>query len=104
MLQSAEYFEMPVALVFAIGETGDKAVFSPLSPIDIQRLQKERKSRLSQYSQTNPVFAIPWNTAVYEISILNAGPRFDLELQSAWASLTGQNIEQINRLWLYVLQ
>jgi len=38
---------------------------------------------------------------VHEISVLNGGILFDLEISLAWKSLTGQRLESINRLWMF---
>ena len=97
------FYDSPLALVCAYGNRGCKVVLSPLSPREIHRLE-ERKTRLSKFSENNPVYLIRKSTAVYDMSILNAGFLFHLELQSVWTSLTGQNNENMNRLWLYLLE
>jgi len=33
--------------------------------------------------------------------VLNAGILFDLELQLAWKGLTGREIDQHEKLWMY---
>ncbi len=101
-LNNVEFFDSPMALVCTIGEGNSKAVFSPLSPSDIRRMKNERRNRLTQYSKNNPLLSMPGGTGVHEISVLNAGIMFDLELPLAWNSLSGQDIEG-TRIWLYVL-
>ena len=101
-LQMMEYFESPTALVCAMGDDGGWAVFSPFSPLDIRRARKERKSQLLQYANNNPLMSLPRGTDVYEITTLNAGLLFGLELPLAWKSLSGQEIRQ-TRIWLYIL-
>jgi len=41
-------------------------------------------------------------TQQYEVSVINAGMFFDLELPLAWKTLAGRQLEQIDRLWLYI--
>ena len=102
-LQTVEFFESPAALVCAAVETSGKLVFSPLSPKDLRRMKKERKNRLVRFTQDNPLISLPRDTEAYEISALNSGLLFDLELPLAWKSLTGQDIGQ-SRIWFYVLE
>jgi hypothetical protein len=99
-LRAVEFFDTPAALVCTTSE--GKAVLSPLSPQAIRRMKKERKSRLTQFSHNNPLNSLPKGSGIFEISALNAGIMFDLELPRAWNSLTGQDMGQ-TRIWLYIL-
>jgi hypothetical protein len=63
-----------------------KIVFSTMSPEEIRRGTGYRKSRLSQLTY-HPLGIISHNTRYIEISILNGGILFDLELQAAWKLL-----------------
>ena len=99
--QVVETFEEPRALVCASIDGGEKLIFSPLSPTAIRRMMGEKRNRLSQYSDRNPLFVLPRNFSVYEISVLNGGLLFDLELPVAWNVLTGQNVDQMERIWVY---
>ena len=46
-----------------------------------------------QYANQNPLFSLAGNTTAYELTILNAGILFDLEVALAWKSLTGEDLE-----------
>ena len=99
-LRNKVVFDSPTAVACDASDGSGKVVFTPLAPQDIRRLTKHRKSRLDQYAQEHPLFALRRNTMAYEISMLNAGTLFDLELPLVWSSLTGQEVEQAS-IWLY---
>jgi hypothetical protein len=103
-MQIVDFFESPVALECTVNGSTQRALFSPLSPGNIRRLKKEQTSRLAQISRKNPLFSLPRRTETYEISVLNSGMTFDMELQKAWQSLARYDIGQINQLWLYLLK
>lgn len=84
-----------------MSDDGSKAVFSTLSPTDIRKAKKERKSQLLQYANNNPLMSLSRDIDVFEITTLNAGFLFGLELPLAWKCLSGQEIGQ-TRLWLYI--
>jgi len=100
-LQVVEAFEEPPALICASGD-GGRVVFSPLSPGEIRQLKRDRHSRLSQYTDRNPLLSLPRGLSAHEISVLNTGIAFDLELQLAWKGLTSQSVEQMERVWMYM--
>jgi hypothetical protein len=100
-LQILETFEEPQSLSCASGDGSMKVIFSPLSPTDLRRIKSGRQNRLSQFAGHNPLLFLPKGVYVYEMSVLNAGHLFDLELALAWKALTGQNLESSNRLWVY---
>lgn len=100
-LQILEMLEEPQSLSCASGDGSMKVIFSPLSPTDLRRIKSGRQNRLSQFAGHNPLLFLPKGVNVYEMSVLNAGHLFDLELVLAWKMLTGQNLESSNRLWVY---
>lgn len=100
-LQVFEIFEEPQALVCISGEGGIKIVFSPLSPVDVQRLKNSKQSRLSQYTDHNPLLHLSKSIIIHELSVLSEGYLFDLELALAWQALTGNKLESSNRFWMY---
>jgi hypothetical protein len=100
-LQVLEMFEEPQSLVCTSGDGSIKVVFSPLSPTDIRRIKSGKQSRLSQFAGHHPLFVLPKHVNVHELSILNGGHLFDLELLLAWKALTHQNLELSNQLWMY---
>lgn len=100
-LQVLEFFEEPQSLICASGDSNVKIVFSPLSPTDIRRMKSGRQNRLSQFADRNSLLFLPKNVNAHEISVLNVGHLFDLEMALAWRQLTGQNLESSERLWMY---
>jgi hypothetical protein len=102
-LQIIDYFDEPHALLCMSGNQDTNILFSLMSPKEIKRFKREQRSRLSQFGKNNPLLSLPRGASVYEISVLNSGILFDLELHLAWKGLTGQNIEQSERLWMYMI-
>lgn len=100
-LQVLEVVEEPQSLICASGDGNVKAIFSPLSPVDIRRIKSGRQNRLSQFVDRNPLLFLPNSVNAYEISVLNAGHLFDLELSLAWKDLTGHSLAITNKLWMY---
>jgi len=76
---------------------------SPFSPADLRAWKRSRRSRLGKYSTQNPLLNLPRDAQTYELSALNEGMFFDLELPLAWRALTGQKEERMERLWMYVV-
>jgi len=102
-LQFVEAFYEPHALLFTAEASDTKIIFSPFSPNDIRQRGFTRRGRLSQYTESNPLLSLPKKIGVREMSILNAGNLFDLELPLAWKGLTGQDAGHMERLWLYII-
>ncbi len=100
-LQVLEMFEEPQTLICTSGSGSLRVVFSPLSPADIRRIKSGKQNRLSKFSGHNPLLFLPKGVGVHELSVLNGGHLFDLELTLVWKALTGQNLELINQLWVY---
>jgi hypothetical protein len=100
-LQVLETFEEPQSLVCASGDLGVNVVFSPLSPADIRRIKRSKKNRLSQFAGHNPILFLPRDVNIHELSVLNEGLLFDLELSQVWKALTGQKLELSTQLWMY---
>ena len=102
-LQIVDSFDEPRALLFKSGNQDTKILLSPFSPNEIKRMKRERHSRLSLIGNNNPLLNLPRSASVYEISVLNAGILFDLELQLAWKELTSQNVDQLEKIWMYLI-
>lgn len=99
-LNVTEVYDDPKALL-TIGQDGRRYVFSPASNADILRLKRERKSRLSRGSNTHPLLNLPRGVEQLDISILNGGILFDLELSLAWKGLTGSELSDVRQLRMY---
>jgi hypothetical protein len=102
-LQVHEAFDEPRALVCVAGDSGDRVLFSPLSPSEIRQMNRNKRSRLSQYGDRHPLLSLPRQITPYEFSVLNSNILFDLELPLAWKGLTNQETLQMERLWMYKL-
>lgn len=102
-LKVVESFGEPPVLICESEDRSSKVVFTPLSPVAIRRLKSGRRSRLSQYANQNPLFSLAANTTTYELTILNAGILFDLEVTLAWKSLTGENLGS-QSLWMFLIE
>ena len=101
-LQFLESLDKPQGLMFGSENGTTKLIFSPLSPADLQKIKMIKNNRLVQLSDHNPLWSMQKNTEVHELSALNGGILFDLELPIAWKKLGGQEIWQSNRLWMYI--
>lgn len=101
-LTVTEFFENPQVLVCA-GKDGRRVLFSPASPDDIRRMKRESKSKLSRLGNAHPLMDLPRQVVQLDISILNGGILFDLELPLTWKLLTGLEIGQSNLLWMYLI-
>jgi hypothetical protein len=102
-IQVVEVFESPAVMVCAFSESGKTIILTPLSTDAIRRLAHEKHSRITKIADGNPLLTIPRNAAVKEVSVLNGGFLFDLELPIAWKGLTGQDLFHMDRLWVYEL-
>ena len=102
-LQVLEIFEEPQALVCTSGDSRVRVIFSPLSPADLRRIKSGKQNRLSQFAGHNPLLFLPRSVDVHELSVLNGGHLFDLELGQAWKALLGQNLDSVNGLWMYLV-
>ena len=100
-LQVLEMFDEPQSLICVSGDGSVKVIFSPLSPANLRRIKNGKQNRLSQFGEHNPLLLLPKNVNIHELSILNGGHLFDLEVAIAWKDITQQNLESSNQLWIY---
>ena len=79
-LSVPEIAESPFAVSFVDHYAGETLVFSLLSPQVLRKLSRERRSELSKRTNQHPL--IPWRKGItsFEMTMLNAGICFDLEL------------------------
>ena len=99
-LEVEEFFDEPQALVCRSRDVG-KVVLTPLSPAALRQRNQVNRARLAQVAVNNPLLSLPRGTQQHEISVLNGGMLFDLELPLAWKALTAQQVEHIDCLWIY---
>lgn len=102
-LQVHEVFEEPQALVCFSGNGSIQVIFSPLSPADLRRMKNGKQNRLSQSAKQHPLLLLPRSMSVHELSVLNEGLLFDIELSFVWKHLTDQEILFADQLWIYLI-
>ncbi len=102
-LQVLEMSETPQSLICTASTGNTKVIFSPLSPVDLHRIKRGQQNRLSHLAGHNPLLYLRKGAKVYEMSVLNSGCWFDLEVGLAWKGLTGHEIEEKSSLWMYIL-
>jgi hypothetical protein len=90
------------ALEFHDGEAGKTVVCVLETPETLAVLLKRRRAVIRGDLRPNPVFRVKKKTPVFELSMLNAGGLFDIELPIAWKILTNE-VTDAETLWAYVL-
>ena len=100
-LHVVEAFDEPPALLCIPADGQCTIVFTSLSPSYITSNWRSKRNRLEKFMGHNPLLSLPRNVSIYELSALNSGVLFDLELEAAWKELTGHSLKHTGRLWLY---
>jgi hypothetical protein len=100
-LQVTNILDNPQALICDTGKSTLKFLFTPVCPSEIRKIRAKRNSQLWRYVDQNPLLSLPRATAHHEISVLNEGFMFDVELRLAWQFLTGQELTESTRLYIY---
>jgi hypothetical protein len=72
------------------------------SPAHLIPILRAKNSALRGQLLSNPLFRVSKKTPALEMTILNAGAIFDIELPIAWKALTTQSTES-STLWLYII-
>ena len=94
----------PVAAVeFRETESGATVIFALESPQVLMPMLKKKRSAIRGNLGSNPLLRVGKKTPVVELSILNAGMMFDLELPVVWNSLTGQ-ATRADVVWAYIVK
>jgi len=102
-LEIVDTYEQPQALVCSSREGIRNVVFCLLSPNEINKLKRIHRNRLLQFGEQTPFLSMKSNVTIFELSVLNSGILFDLELPLAWKCLTGQEIERSDCVWMYIM-
>jgi hypothetical protein len=96
--------DAPVAAVeFRKAESGATVVFALEAPQVLMPMSKKKRSAIRGNLGSNPLFRVGKKTPVVELSILNAGMMFDMELPVVWNRLTGQ-ATQADVVWAYIIK
>jgi hypothetical protein len=102
-LQVIEFQENPKVLICTAEASSVRVVFSPHSPSEIRVMKRTKHNRLSQYADRNPLLSFPRDVTAFECSVLNNGFLFYLELPLVWKGLTGNNVDEMNIIWMYMI-
>jgi hypothetical protein len=100
-LHVVEMFDEPQAILCQTYNSDTTIIFSPRSPREIRRLMSAGKGKLDSLS-SHPLHQSSILRVVHEMSVLNAGILFDIELALVWKALTKQEICATDRLWMYI--
>ena len=87
---------------FHDAEVGKTIICTLESPEALKSILKKKRAILRGELRSNPIFRVSKKTPTVELSMLNAGVMFDVELPIAWNTLTGQ-ATQADTLWAYIL-
>jgi hypothetical protein len=87
---------------FHDAEVGATVVCMLEAPDVLMPILKKKHSVLRGALRSNPIFRVGKKTAAVELSMLNAGAMFDIELPIVWNTLTGQ-VTESDTLWAYIL-
>ena len=101
-LRLVEAIENLGVLIFTADDGECQVVFSTTSPDEIRRMRHGKSNKLSKYTNDNPLIALLPRADCYEVSVLNGGIFFDIELPKAWKALTGKDFGNMDRVWMYV--
>ena len=95
--------ESPVVSVeFLDASTGNLVVCALESPEEMKAILKKKRPSIAGDLRANPIFKLGKKTSAVELSMLNSGVLFDLELPVAWDALTGRHTAS-ETLWAYLL-
>lgn len=72
------------------------------APMSLIPMLHKKRSALPRDLRSNQLFRVDRKTPTVELSMLNAGAMFDIELPIAWAALTAQATKS-DTLWAYIL-
>jgi hypothetical protein len=98
-----QFHNAPVATIeFHDAEVDVTVVCALESPEVLIPMLKKKRAGLRGELRTNPLFRIGKKTRSVELSILNSGTMFDIELPVVWNRLTGQ-VTESDTLWAYIL-
>jgi hypothetical protein len=93
----------PVPSVEFHDRAGNRVVVCALqSPGAVITMSRKKDSVLRGELQSNPLYRVSRKTPAIELSMLNAGSMFDLEMPVVWHTLTAE-ITESDTLWAYVL-
>lgn len=92
----------PDALVLRAPGQGRVIALSPVSPEIAQQFTKRASNMERQnaaLSAKNPLFPYPRGASVTELSPLNAGVMFDIEIEQVWKKVTKTDTAPANPIW-----
>ena len=90
------------SIEFSDTESGNRVICTLEPPGILIALLRKKRSVLGGELRSNPLFRVGKKTPAVELSQLNAGAMFDIELPVAWSMLTDQ-VTTADTLWAYIL-
>ena len=102
-LQVVEVADEPTVLVCRSQTQNAPILFCTLSPAEIRKRGHIKRDRFALQNNGHLHLLAKKRISAYEISMWNGGILFDIELPLAWSSLTGREIHQLDRLWMYLI-
>lgn len=103
MVMDYQLHNTPVSTVeFHDAEVGTTIVCTLESPDVLLPILRKKRQVLRGELRSNPLYLVGRKTPAVELSMLNAGAMFDIELPIAWHTLTGQ-VTEADILWAYFL-
>ena len=91
-----------VSIEFHDASSGNTVVCALEAPDEVKTILKKKRPTIAGDLRTNPIFRLGKKTPAVELSLLNTGVMFDLELPVAWTLLTGHQTSS-ETLWAYLL-
>jgi hypothetical protein len=98
-----QLYQTPIPTIeFRDTELDSTVICTLASPTTLLPKLRKKGFNLRGELRTNPIFHVSKKTPAIELSVLNAGAMFDVELPIVWKKLTGVESES-DLLWLYIL-
>lgn len=101
-IDTFEKFDDPQSLVCTTKMTERTVILCTHSLSEILQHKQVRKNKLSPTGMASPLFSLPKNAIAVQLSPLNSGMFFDIELSIVWKLLSGFKIHNLETIWVYI--
>lgn len=101
-LETIEKFDLPQSLVCATKMAERTVILCALSLPEILKHKRVRKNKLSPTGVVSPLFSLPKNVIAFQLSPLNSGIFFDIEINIVWELLSGYKNSNLETIWVYI--
>jgi len=102
-LDVVDYFDDTELLICVDQNSGQRILVSPLNPKAMKKGTGKKRSRLTQPNDSIYESIFSNQTSIFEVSVLNGGYSFDLELSIVWENLTKKSLGAYDTIWIYVI-